>query len=202
MGSRRFSPFGRTIETAATFFGKSATIFLPARLLPVIIWSSLMQVAKNAVVTIDYTLKNPEGNVIDTSVGRQPLPYIHGTGSLISGLEKALEGKKAGDQIIVTVPPEEGYGIRDEKLVSKHPKSSFGNNPITVGAQFRAQAANGAQQVVTITRIDTDSVTADANHPLAGIPLNFDVTIKEVREATKDELAHGHVHGPGGHHHH
>lgn len=163
-----------------------------------------MQVAKNAVVTIDYTLKNPDGKVIDSSQseGRQPLPYIHGAGGLIPGLESALEGKNPGDSLSVTIAPEQAYGIRDEKLVSTVAKTAFGNNAIMVGAQFRTQDKQGHQQVVTITKIDADKVTVDSNHPLAGVTLHFDVTIKEVREATAEELAHGHVHGPGGHHHH
>lgn len=162
-----------------------------------------MQVAKHAVVTIDYTLKNADGQVIDSSTGRQALPYIHGAGNLIAGLEKALEGKTAGDHINVTVAPEEAYGTRDEKLVQQVAKSAFQSAEVKVGMQFRTQSAQGGPaQVVTITKIEGDQVTVDANHPLAGIPLHFDVTIKEVRAATKEELAHGHVHGPGGHHHH
>ncbi len=162
-----------------------------------------MQVAKNAVVTIDYTLKNPDGHVIDSTSNenRQPLPYIHGTGGLIPGLEKALDGKNPGDALSVIVPPEEAYGPRDEKLINSVPKTAFGNNAIVVGAQFRTQDKQGHQHVVTIAKIDADTVTIDANHPLAGITLHFEVTIKDVREATPDELAHGHVHGPGGHHH-
>ena len=162
-----------------------------------------MQVAKNAVVTIDYTLTNDAGHVVDSSKGegRQPLPYIHGMGGLIPGLEKALEGKNPGDELSVAVPPEEAYGPRDEKLVSSVPKSAFGNNLITVGAQFRTQDKHGHNQVVTVTKIDAESVTIDANHPLAGATLHFDVTIKEVREATNEELEHGHVHGAGGHQH-
>jgi FKBP-type peptidyl-prolyl cis-trans isomerase SlyD len=163
-----------------------------------------MQVAKNAVVTIEYTLKNDQGKVLDStkSEGRQPLPYLHGSGGLIPGLEEALESKSAGDSLTVTIPPEKAYGNRDEKLVNQVPKTAFGNNAIVVGSQFRTQDKRGHQQVVTITKIEADKVTVDANHPLAGVPLNFDVTIKEVRAATADELAHGHVHGPGGHHHH
>ena len=160
-----------------------------------------MQVGKNAVVTMDYTLKGPDGTVVDTSTGRGPLAYIHGTGALISGLEKVLEGKKSGDNIQVTVQPEEGYGIRNEQLVGVYPKSAFGDAPVQVGAQFRTQAANGQQGMVTITKIEGENVTVDGNHPLAGVPLAFDVTIRDVRTATPDELAHGHVHGPGGHHH-
>ena len=162
-----------------------------------------MQVAKNAVVTIDYTLKNSDGRVLDSSKseGRQPLPYIHGAGGLIPGLEKALEGKNPGDELSVTIAPEDAYGARDERLVSSVPKTAFGNSAIVVGAQFRTQDKHGHNRVITVSKIEADSVTVDANHPLAGATLHFDVTIKEVREATPEELAHGHVHGPGGHHH-
>ncbi len=162
-----------------------------------------MQVAKNAVVTIDYTLTNDAGHVIDTSKGegRHPLPYIHGMGGLIPGLEKALEGKNPGDTFNVTIAPEEAYGPRDEKLVSSVPKSAFGNSLITVGAQVRTQDKRGQGQVVTVTKIEAETVTIDGNHPLAGATLHFDVTVKDVREATEEELTHGHVHGPGGHHH-
>jgi FKBP-type peptidyl-prolyl cis-trans isomerase SlyD len=162
-----------------------------------------MQVAKNVVVIIDYTLKNDAGNVIDSSKseGREPLPYIHGMGGLIPGLEKALEGKNPGDNVNVSIAPEEAYGLRNEKLVNSVPKSAFGNAAIIVGAQFRTQDKQGHSQVVTVTKIDADTVTIDANHPLAGATLHFDVTIKDVRQATDEELTHGHVHGPGGHHH-
>jgi FKBP-type peptidyl-prolyl cis-trans isomerase SlyD len=159
-----------------------------------------MQIAKNSVVTIDYTLTGPDGQVIDTSVGRQPLPYLHGAGNLIPGLEKQLEGKSAGDTIKVTVAPEEAYGIRDESLTQTAPKSAFQSPNIAVGQQFRADSPQG-QKVFTVTKIEGDSVTVDGNHPLAGIALNFEVSIKDVRAATQEELAHGHVHGPGGHHH-
>jgi FKBP-type peptidyl-prolyl cis-trans isomerase SlyD len=171
--------------------------------MPRVFQEQFMQVARNAVVTIDYTLKNPDGRVIDSSKseGRQPLPYIHGAGGLIPGLERALEGKNAGDSFAVTIAPEEAYGMRDENLVRAVPKASFGNNAIVVGAQFRTQDKQGQQHVVTISKIEADSVTIDANHPLAGVTLHFDVTINDVREATAEELAHGHVHGPGGHHH-
>jgi FKBP-type peptidyl-prolyl cis-trans isomerase SlyD len=159
-----------------------------------------MQIAKNSVVTIDYTLTGPDGTVIDTSVGRQPLPYLHGAGNLIPGLEKQLEGKSAGDTIKATVAPEEAYGIRDESLTQTAPKSAFQSPNIAVGQQFRADSPQG-QKVFTVTKIEGDSVTVDGNHPLAGIALNFEVNIKDVRAATQEELAHGHVHGPGGHHH-
>src|ERR1035437_8778941 len=157
-----------------------------------------MQVAKHAVVLIDYTLTGPDGRVIDSSKGKEPLPYLHGTGGLIPGLERALEGKSAGDSLKVTVAPEDAYGVRDDKLVQAVPRSAFQGVPQRkVGMQFRSQ--NNA--VVTVTRIDGDNITVDANHSLAGIPLTFDVDIKDVRKATEEELAHGHVHGAGGHHH-
>jgi FKBP-type peptidyl-prolyl cis-trans isomerase SlyD len=158
-----------------------------------------MQVAKNAVVVIDYTLTGPDGKVIDSTKGKESLPYLHGSGNLIPGLERALEGKSAGDNIKVTVAPEDAYGVRDEKLVQAVPRTAFQGVPdIKVGMQFRSQ--NNA--VVTITKIDGDNVTVDANHALAGLALAFEVDIKDIRKATEEELAHGHVHGPGGHHHH
>ena len=159
-----------------------------------------MQIAKNSVVTIDYTLTGPDGQVIDTSVGKQPLPYLHGAGNLIPGLENALDGKAAGDTVKVTVSPEQGYGLRDEKLVQTAPKSAFQSPNISVGQQFRADSPEGPK-VFTVTKVEGDSVTVDGNHPLAGVPLNFEVAIKDVRPASQEELAHGHVHGPGGHHH-
>ena len=162
-----------------------------------------MQISKNKVVAIDYTLTGPDGKVIDTSKGRAPLAYIHGSGAIISGLEKALEGKSQGDTLNVTIPPAEGYGERDESLLQRVPRSTFGKiKRVEVGMQFQA-TQGGQTRVVTIVGFDKDdTVKVDANHPLAGVPLKFDVKVAEVREATKEELDHGHVHGPGGHHHH
>jgi FKBP-type peptidyl-prolyl cis-trans isomerase SlyD len=160
-----------------------------------------MQIAKDSVVTIDYTLTDNAGKIIDSSKGKQPLAYLHGGQNLIPGLERALEGKSAGDNIKVTVSPEEAYGIRDEKLVQTVPSSAFQGVPeLKVGMQFRSQSPQGST-VVTVTKVEGPNVTVDANHPLAGMALSFDVDIKEVRKATKEELEHGHVHGPGGHHH-
>jgi FKBP-type peptidyl-prolyl cis-trans isomerase SlyD len=161
-----------------------------------------MQIEKNAVVTIDYTLTDGSGKVIDTSKGKQPLAYLHGGGNLIPGLERALEGKKAGDNLKVTIAPEDAYGMRDEKLVQVVPSSAFQGVPeLKPGMQFRSQSQQGST-VVTVTKVEGDNVTVDANHPLAGMALSFDVDIKDIRQATKEELEHGHVHGPGGHHHH
>jgi FKBP-type peptidyl-prolyl cis-trans isomerase SlyD len=160
-----------------------------------------MQIAKQKVVTIDYTLTDEQGDVIDTSQGDEPLVYIQGSGSMIPGLEAALEGKSAGDSLKVTIPPEQGYGPRDEELVHVVPRERFpADAEISEGMQFEAQGADGAHEV-TVVGVDDKNVTVDANHPLAGMTLAFDVKVIEVRDATADELKHGHVHGPGGHHH-
>ena len=160
-----------------------------------------MKIAKNHVVAIDYTLTDPAGTVIDSSRGERPLAYIHGTGSLVPGLESALEGKDVGAAISVTVPPEQAYGLRDEALVQPVPRDKFDGVPdLAVGKQLQAQTEVGPR-VVRVVGIAEDSVTIDANHELAGIPLHFEVTVVEVRPATPEELSHGHVHGPGGHQH-
>lgn len=159
-----------------------------------------MEISKHKVVTMDYTLTDQQGNTIDTSQGREPLAYIHGVGGIIPGLEAALEGRKPGEQLQVTIAPEDGYGDRDESLLQVVPRDRFDVDDVTVGMQFHAQAENGVS-VVTVVAVSDEDVTVDANHPLAGVTLNFDVEVKEVREATEEELAHGHVHGPGGHEH-
>jgi FKBP-type peptidyl-prolyl cis-trans isomerase SlyD len=161
-----------------------------------------MQVGKDKVVSIDYTLTNNQGQVIDSSQGRDPLAYLHGKGNIIPGLEKALEGKAVGDNLKVAVQPEEGYGNHDPRMVQSVPKAAFkGVDNIQPGMQFQAQGPGGQARLVTVTKVDGDNVTVDANHPLAGQTLNFDVTVKGVRDASADELSHGHVHGPGGHQH-
>jgi FKBP-type peptidyl-prolyl cis-trans isomerase SlyD len=161
-----------------------------------------MQISKDKVVTIDYTLTNPQGQVLDTSTGREPLVYMQGVGNLIPGLERELEGKQAGDQVNVTIQPGDGYGERDERMVQAVPRTAFqGVQDIKPGMQFQAQAPNGQRMVVRVVEVSDSEVKIDANHPLAGVPLTFDVTIREVRESTQDEKDHGHVHGAGGHHH-
>ena len=161
-------------------------------------------VAKDKVVAIDYTLTNPEGEVLDTSRGQggEPLTYLHGAGNIIPGLEQALEGKNPGDTVQATIPPERAYGNKDPKMVQAVPRRMFGGaQDIRVGQRFQAQNPQGHTRVVTIVGIDPEQVTVDANHPLAGVTLNFDVTVIDVRDATPEELSHGHVHGPGGHAH-
>lgn len=161
-----------------------------------------MQVDKHKVVTIDYTVKDEEGTVIDSSSGGEPLAYIHGTGNLIPGLESALEGKTKGEEVNAAVPPEQAYGERDDALLQAIPRDRFetGEQELHPGMRFQAQSEQGAQ-VVTVVDVSDEEVTVDANHPLAGATLNFEVKVVDVRDATAEELEHGHVHGPGGHHH-
>ena len=159
-----------------------------------------MQVKPQAVVTIDYTLKDDEGKVVDTSSGRKPLTYIHGLGNLVSGLEKALEGKAAGERLDVTLSPEQGYGRRDEKLVRKLPLRKIASKNPRVGERARAQFDDGVR-MATITAVSGDYATVDGNHPLADKNLHFGVEVVSIREATAEELEHGHAHGPEGHSH-
>jgi FKBP-type peptidyl-prolyl cis-trans isomerase SlyD len=160
-----------------------------------------MQIAADSVVLIHYTLKDDDGKVLDSSAGGEPLAYIQGHGNLVTGLEKALEGKTQGNRIAVTLPPAEGYGVRNEELVQRVPKRSLQRaGEIRKGMQFQAQTDEG-MRVFTVTTVVGDMVTLDGNHPLADQNLHFDVEVVEVRTATSEELEHGHVHGPGGHHH-
>jgi FKBP-type peptidyl-prolyl cis-trans isomerase SlyD len=160
-----------------------------------------MLVARDAVVTIHYTLKNDSGEVLDSSAGGEPLAYIHGSGNIIVGLEEALQGKAAGDRIAVAIPAAKAYGERDTSLVQQVPRRAFqSGGDVKAGMRFTAQTEHGPRQVV-VTRVAGDMVTVDGNHPLAGQALNFDVEIAAVRAASEEELAHGHVHGPGGHDH-
>ena len=153
-----------------------------------------MQVAKNTVVAIDYTLKDSAGKVLDSSDGREPLRYIHGTGSIIGGLEAAIEGTSPGDRLDVALAAADAYGERDEGLVVEVPRAQFAEvADLAVGMQFRARSAEG-DRVFTVTGIAGEQVTVDGNHPLAGQALHFDVEIKDVRTATPEELDHGHVH--------
>jgi FKBP-type peptidyl-prolyl cis-trans isomerase SlyD len=160
-----------------------------------------MQITQDAVVLIHYTLTDDSGKTIDSSAGGEPLAYLHGNGNLIPGLEKALEGKQTGDQVNVKIAPADGYGEYDKQLVQRVPKRALkGIGNVYVGMQLQAQSEHGAR-AVTVTQVAGDMVTIDGNHPLAGQNLNFDVKIEDVRAASEEELSHGHVHGPGGHHH-
>jgi len=160
-----------------------------------------MQITKNAVVSIHYKLTDDSGELLDTSEGQEPLAYLHGRGNLIPGLEKELEGKTEGDKFNITVPPEEAYGTRDEKLIRQVSKSSFkGVDDLQPGMQFQSQSENGVE-VFTIIKIENDNITIDGNHILAGKALTFDVEVTGIRESTEEENTHGHVHGPEEHHH-
>jgi FKBP-type peptidyl-prolyl cis-trans isomerase SlyD len=150
-----------------------------------------MQVSKNTVVTIDYTLKDTEGKILDTSSEGDPISYVHGIGAIIPGLERALEGREAPESITVTIRPEEGYGPRDESLVQTVPRDLFDNvDDLQAGMRFDADAG-GRQTVITILEVGDEEVKIDGNHPLAGESLQFDVTLVDVREAGEDELKQG-----------
>lgn len=160
-----------------------------------------MQVAKHKVVVIDYTLKDDQGTVIDSSKDGEPMAYIQGMNNIIPGLENALTGKKAGDSLQVTVAPSDGYGEHDAAMQQEVPREMFdGAADVQVGMQFHA--SNGDDMhVVTVIGVTETHITVDGNHPLAGQILNFDVTIVDVRDPSAEEMEHGHVHGPGGHNH-
>ena len=161
-----------------------------------------MQISSQKVATIDYTLTDDQGTELDSSKDGEPLAYIQGIGNLIPGLEDALEGKSTGDELSVSIQPEEAYGKRDEELLQAVPRAHFdGDDELQMGMQFRASSEDGDERVVTVVEVGDDQVTVDGNHPLAGQILNFEVKVVEVRDATQEELDHGHVHGPGGHHH-
>ncbi|AKH68545.1 FKBP-type peptidyl-prolyl cis-trans isomerase [Spongiibacter sp. IMCC21906] len=154
-----------------------------------------MNIANNCVVAFHYTLTDDEGNELDSSTGKEPLAYLHGHRGIIPGLEKELEGKAAGDAMKVTVQPSEGYGELNPELVQAVPREAFqGVDQIEVGMQFQAQGEGGQAQMVVVKDVNDESVTVDANHPLAGQTLHFDVSVENVREATEEELSHGHVH--------
>jgi FKBP-type peptidyl-prolyl cis-trans isomerase SlyD len=181
--------FGAALGYTLTF------IFLEQKVRP-------MQIAANKAVSIDYTLTNDAGEVIDSSAGGAPLVYLHGAGNIIVGLEKALVGKQAGDEVKVSVEPEEAYGEYSAELVATLNRSMFeGVDELEVGMQFHASGPDGGMQIVTIRELEGDDVIVDGNHPLAGQRLNFAVKVVNVRDASQEEIAHGHIHGEGGHHH-
>jgi len=160
-----------------------------------------MPVEQNSVVTLHYTLKDDAGETLDSSVSGDPLTYLHGHGNLVAGLERELAGKNVGDKLHVKVAAADGYGEYDKELVQKIPRRALkGISNVRVGMRLHAQTEHGPR-AVTVTQILGDMVTIDANHPLAGQTLNFDIEITDLRAATEEELEHGHVHGPGGHHH-
>ena len=160
-----------------------------------------MSISQDQVVSIHYTLRDDAGEVIDRSAEGEPLAYLHGRGQLIPGLERELTGRSAGERLQVKIPPAEGYGDYDPQLVQRVPRRTLkGIGDVRVGMRLQAQTPQGPR-AVTVTEASGDMVTLDGNHPLAGKNLHFEVEVAAVRAATEEELTHGHVHGPGGHHH-
>ena len=161
-----------------------------------------MSFSQNKVVTIHYTVTDAASNeVIDSSEGGQPMVYLHGHQNIIPGLENALEGKTAGDELKVEVTAADAYGEYSEERVQQVPIEAFeGVDNVEPGMAFTAQTEDGPVSII-VTEINEGVATVDANHPLAGKALNFDVKVAEVREASVEELEHGHVHGEGGHEH-
>jgi len=159
-----------------------------------------MTISHHKVVTIDYTLKNAQGEVLDSSEGQEPLVYLHGAENIVVGLERELEGKAIGDSLNTIVSPEDGYGVRNEELIAAVPRELFESDmDIEVGMSFQAETDQGVQ-VVNIVAVNDEEVTVDGNHPLADEALHFDVTVRAIREATAEELEHGHVHSAGCNH--
>lgn len=163
-----------------------------------------MTITKNKVALIHYTLKDGAGEVLDSSEGHEPLAFIQGIGNIIVGLEEALEGKNVGDKVATAIGPEKAYGLRSDDNVHIVPLSGFqpdGDEKVEVGMQVRVETNQGVS-IAEVTKVEGEEVTLDLNHPLAGETLHFDVEVVDVRDATNEELNHGHAHGPGGHHHH
>ena len=160
-----------------------------------------MQILKHSHVKLKYSLKDEAGEFIDNSDNSGPLTYIHGTNTIVPGLEELLDGKSQGEKITGTIPPEKAYGMRDESMIHQLSKDMFKEiENMELGIQVHVQDET-FNQVMTVTKINEDTVTVDGNHPLAGKNLHFDVEVTEIREASSEELEHGHVHGPGGHQH-
>ncbi len=162
-----------------------------------------MKISENKVAQFHYTLTNTQGELLDSSLEREPLLYLHGTASLIKGLEDQLAEKSKGDKFVAEVKSADAYGDYNEELVHIVPKSGFqndGDEQLAEGMQVQVDTNNG-MAVALVTKIEGEDVTLDLNHPLSGMDLKFDIEIVDVREATKEELEHGHAHGAGGHNH-
>ncbi len=152
-------------------------------------------IGNNLVVSIHYKLTDENEKVLDSSEGAEPLAYLHGSGGIIPGLENALTGKVQGDSFKVKIEPKDAYGDIIPEMTQKVDKSAFqGVESVEAGMAFEAQAPDGNMQRIMVTKVEGDEITIDANHPLAGKVLNFDVEIVGVREATEEEIAHKHVH--------
>ena len=159
-----------------------------------------MKISKNTVPSLAYMLKNDAGEVLDQADKENAFVYLHGHAGVIAGLEKALEGKTSGDILMLAIAPEDAYGERLESSIQEMPLDMFGNvdkSEIFAGAQFHAETNQG-MQIVTITQVGGETITVDGNHPMAGLTLHFDIEVLDVRDASKEEIAHGHIHAHGG----
>ncbi|NCF35904.1 MAG: peptidylprolyl isomerase [Gammaproteobacteria bacterium] len=161
-----------------------------------------MTIAQHKVVTIHYKVSDSESDeVIDSSENAEPMTYLHGAQNIIPGLEQALEGKAVGDELEVVVEAADAYGERSDDRIQQVPMEAFqGMEKVEPGMAVTAQTDQGQINLV-ITEVNGEMVTVDANHPLAGKSLKFEVSVEDVRDASEEEMAHGHVHGPGGHEH-
>jgi FKBP-type peptidyl-prolyl cis-trans isomerase SlyD len=152
------------------------------------------------VISFHYTLTDPDGKQLDSSQGGDPLTYLEGGGQIIPGLESALGKLETGARSQVNVAARDAYGERNAENIIDVPRDKLPTEQVKVGDQFRA-GQDPRSPIVTVTAVGDQAVTLDGNHPLAGIDLTFDVEITEIRDATDEEISHGHAHGPGGHHH-
>ena len=160
-----------------------------------------MQIEDKKIVAINYTLTTDDGEVLDKSDDGS-FAYLHGADNIVIGLENALTGKAVGDKFNVKVSPEEGYGDRNDEMVQVVGREMFETDAeLEVGTQFHAEGPDGHPIMITVAAIEGDDITIDGNHPLAGVNLNFDIAVVDIKDASAEEIEHGHVHGPDGHHH-
>jgi FKBP-type peptidyl-prolyl cis-trans isomerase SlyD len=161
-----------------------------------------MKITQHSVVSMHYTLTDSEGTELDSSSGSEPLTYLHGTGGLIPGLEREMEGRGAGESFKATIEADDGYGQADPQLIQQVPLESLSQiENLEVGMQLQSQSPDGHTRVIVVESIGEENATLNANHPLAGVTLHFEVSIESIREATEEELEHGHAHGGDGHSH-
>ena len=154
-----------------------------------------MKIEDKNVVSFHYKLTGDDGQVIDSSEGKEPLTYLHGAGAIIPGLEEAMGGREPGDEFEISIEPENAYGDKEPALIQKVPQDAFqGVDEVEKGMQFQVSDQSGNQRVVTVVEVEEDEVTIDGNHPLAGETLHFEIAVEDVREASEEELEHGHAH--------
>jgi FKBP-type peptidyl-prolyl cis-trans isomerase SlyD len=158
-----------------------------------------MKIEKDTAVTLRYKVADTMGKLLEES--KEPMVYLQGGyGNTFARIEDALQGREAGYQTTVELQPQEAFGLRDESLVQTIPKTQFPPG-VKVGGQLETRNEQGHAQVFTVVKIKGDKVMLDGNHPMAGKTLRFNLTVTDVRAASEEEIAHGHVHGEHGHHH-